>query len=172
MKPHVEIPEEQKEILEQFTCRRRTPQWLAIRCRIILTPASGSSIRAVARRLEITRNTVRKWLKRWQEQSPKLSQHCTQPTKQTSPELKIREALTDRPGRGRPATFSAEQIVAIVAVSLQSPAKFDRPVTHWTPTELASEVIKQGIVQSISPRSVGRFLKSGRLKTPSLSVLA
>ena len=172
MKPDVEIPEEQRQILEQFTRRRRTPQWLAIRAQIILALTRGGSIRGVARQLEIARNTVVKWLRRWQEQSPKLSLHSTELTKQTALELKIREALTDRPRRGRPATFSAEQIVAIVAVSLQSPAKFDRPVSHWTPTELALEVIKQGVVETISPRSVGRFLKSGRLETPSLSVLA
>ena len=172
MKRHMDLPEEQSQILEQFTRRRQTPQWLAIRSRIILLLATGASIRAVARRLEIARNTVRTWLKRWQVQSPKLSVHSAEPTEQTALELKIRERLTDRPGRGRPPTFTAEQIVAIVAVSLQSPATFDRPVSHWTPTQLALEVIKQGIVQTISPRSVGRFLKSGRLKTPSLSVLA
>ena len=32
-----------------------------------------------------------------------------------------------------------------------------RPVTHWTPRELADEVIKRGIVPSISARHVGRF---------------
>jgi hypothetical protein len=32
-------------------------------------------------------------------------------------------------------------------------------VSHWTPTELAAEAIKRGIVEKISPRSVGRFLR-------------
>ena len=58
MKRHMDLPEEQSQILEQFTRRRQTPQWLAIRSRIILLLATGASIRAVARRLEIARNTV------------------------------------------------------------------------------------------------------------------
>ena len=39
-----------------------------------------------------------------------------------------------------------------------------RPITHWTPPELADEAKKRGIVESISPRSVGRFLGRGGLK--------
>jgi transposase-like protein len=38
-------------------------------------------------------------------------------------------------------------------------AECGRPVTHWTPRELADEAVKRKIVSSISPRHVGRFLK-------------
>src|SRR3712207_7962660 len=37
-----------------------------------------------------------------------------------------------------------------------------RPVDAWTPRELADEAVKRQIVASISPTSVGRFLKAGR----------
>ena len=33
-----------------------------------------------------------------------------------------------------------------------------RPISHWTPRELATEVVKLGIVTSISPRHVGRLM--------------
>ncbi len=172
MKPHIDLPDEQRQILEKFVRRRNTPQWLAISSQILLLLATATSIRKIARRLEISRNTVRTWLRRWQEQSPKLSLRSAEPTEQTPLEVKIRDRLTDRPGRGRPVTFTAEQVVSIVAVGLQSPSEFDRPVSHWTPTQLADEVIKQGIVQTISPRSVGRFLKSGGPKTASIPLLS
>jgi len=67
----------------------------------------------------------------------------------------IVEALTDQPRSGAPATFTPEQ-----------------PVSHWTPREVAEEVRKRRIVETISTRSVGRFLKSGRFIAPSGGVLA
>ena len=84
----------------------------------------------------------------------------------------IGTVLSDAPRRGRPITFTPEQICQIVAVACESPQACGRPVTQWTPGELADEVIKRGIVESISPRSVGRFLKRSRSETPSVSVLA
>jgi len=32
-------------------------------------------------------------------------------------------------------------------------------LSHWTPRELAAEVILRGVVKTISARHVGRFLK-------------
>jgi transposase-like protein len=161
MKAHIDLPNEHRQILEKFVRRRNSPHWLVIRSQILLLLAKGTSIREIARRLEISRNTVRTWLRRWKEQSPKLSVVSPEPTEEIPLEVKIKDLLTDQLRSGRPVTFAAEQVVAIIAVSLQSPSEFDRPVSHWTPGELADEVIKQEIVQTISPRSVGRFLKSG-----------
>src|SRR4029453_1853730 len=84
----------------------------------------------------------------------------------------IEEALTDHPRSGTPAIFSAEQIVQIGAVACEDPADSGRPVSHWTPREVAEEVRKRGIVETISTRSVGRFLKSGGFAAPSGRVLA
>jgi putative transposase len=84
----------------------------------------------------------------------------------------IVEALTDHPRSGTPATFTAEQIVQMVAVACEDPADSGRPVSHWTPREVAEEVRKRGIVETISTRSVGRFLKSGRFTAASGGILA
>jgi len=73
--------------------------------------------------------------------------------------------LSDLPRSGTPPKFTAEQLVQIMAVACEAPAESGRPVSHWTPPELADEVVKRQIVESISPSSVWRFLKSGRLKT-------
>ena len=64
------------------------------------------------------------------------------------------------PRSGTPATFMVEQIVQIVAVRREDLADLGRPVSHWMPREVAEEVRKRGIVETISTRSVGRFLKS------------
>ena len=63
-------------------------------------------------------------------------------------------------------------VSAILAVACEPPENSGRPVTHWTPRELADEVIKRGIVASISPRQVGRFLKWGRVAAASQPLLA
>ena len=49
-------------------------------------------------------------------------------------------------------------------VACEPPAKSGRPITHWTAQELADEVIKRGIVPSISPAQVGRYLREAALQ--------
>ncbi|MGE0130160.1 MAG: helix-turn-helix domain-containing protein [Blastocatellales bacterium] len=62
------------------------------------------------------------------------------------------------PRSGAPPTFTTEQIVRIVAVSCKEPGDSERPISRWTPAELADEVIKRKIAESISGSSAGRFL--------------
>jgi transposase len=76
----------------------------------------------------------------------------------------ILTGLSDLPRSGAPPTFSAEQIVQIVAVACEDPVQSERPISHWTPSELADEAVKRQIVESISPASVGRFLNQADLK--------
>ena len=73
-------------------------------------------------------------------------------------ETRILAVLSDEPRSGAPPKFTPEQVVAIVALACEPPADSERPISHWTPTELAAEAIKRGIVDSISPRQVDRFL--------------
>jgi transposase len=49
-------------------------------------------------------------------------------------------------------------------VACEPPDKSGRPITHWTHAELADEVIKRGIVASISVRHLGRLLNEADLK--------
>lgn len=65
--------------------------------------------------------------------------------------------LSDNPREGRPPTFRPEEVVQIVVLACEDPQKYNRPTSHWTVKELADEAVKQGIVQSISARTVGRF---------------
>jgi putative transposase len=87
-------------------------------------------------------------------------------------EAQIIAVLSDQPRPGTPAKFSAEEICQIIAVACENPADSERPITEWTPRELAEEVVNRQIVSSISTRQVGRFLKSGGFKAASLAILA
>ncbi len=80
---------------------------------------------------------------------------------------KLVMVLSDEQRPGGPGKFSLEQVVQIVAVACEQPTSSRRPISHWTPRELAAEVVKRGIVEEISPRSVGRNLKRGNAATAS-----
>ena len=128
--------------LESLVRRHRCPQQVALRARIILAAAAGEEVRESARRLGAARSTVQHWRRRWAQSSGRVA-----------------ERLADAPRSGTPATFTAEQICAIVAMACEPPAESARPMTHWTHQELADEAVRRGIVAAISPDSVGRFLK-------------
>ena len=46
---------------------------------------------------------------------------------------------------GAPTTFSAEQWCQIIALACEPPEASDRPISHWTPRELADEARKREI---------------------------
>lgn len=78
--------------------------------------------------------------------------------------IAVMERLVDAPRPGGPTTFSLEQILQLYAIACHKPEDYERPISHWTARELASEVVKQGIVTSISPRHVGRLMDEADLK--------
>jgi putative transposase len=74
-------------------------------------------------------------------------------------EALVVEVLSDRPRPGGPTTFTPQEVTDIIALACEKPSDSGLPVSHWTPTEVAREAIKRGIVESISARQVDRFLK-------------
>jgi len=144
---------------------------LVVRAKVILMAEEGWNSAAIAQRLGLERHCVGKWLARWQAQSAGLAAAEQQATDKELAAL-IEQVLSDAPRPGTPAKFTAEQITQIIALACEDPSESGRPVTHWTSVELADEAVKRGIVQSISPRHVGRFLKYGRSETTPEPLLA
>jgi putative transposase len=147
-------------VLQRIQRQQTADQRRVRRASILLALAANPCVEAVARQLGLTRVTVRAWRDRWREATSAL-QSAEQDL--TPPQFRrlLEHLLDDAPRPGKPATFSPEQIVQIVAVACEPPEKSGRPIDHWTPRELADEVKKRGIVPAISPRSVGRFLNNG-----------
>ena len=71
----------------------------------------------------------------------------------------VPERLADAPRSGAPATYTPEQICAVIAMTCEKPSESERPISHWSQREIADEAMRRGLVPSISQRSVGRFLK-------------
>ena len=153
----VTLSREHKTALERLRRAHRTPQRLALRAWIILLAAAGKGVRATARMIGVEAKTVRFWRRRWLAGKDEGS---------------IAGRLADAPRSGAPATFTAEQVCAIVALACEPPAACGRPITHWSQNELAREAVKRGLVGSISQRSVGRMLKSGRPPAAPRAALA
>ena len=159
----------QRDILERLLRQHSCPQALALRVRIVLRTTNGAGVEPLARELHCTPDTVQKWRDRWAEAEAALAAAECAPAHLVAT---IAATLADAPRSGRPPVFTAEQVVQIVNLACTSPRSLGRPVDAWTPRELADEAEQQGIVTSISPSSVGRFLGRSRPTTASEPLLA
>jgi putative transposase len=159
----------QQTVLAALLRRASCPQALALRVRVILGAADGQRNEPLARQLGCTPKTVRKWRRRWHAAAARLAAAGDD---RAATGTAIAAALADAPRAGAPATFTAEQIIHIINLACRPPDQLGRPVTAWTPRELADEAVKQGIVRTISARTVERFLNGGGSAAASQPLLA
>jgi putative transposase len=144
------LSETEREQLQQLVNRHSTPQQIAIRASIILLADEEQNHRAIARTLNISRDMARLWRNRWLELSVK--------------NIPVLERIIDSQRCGGPTTFTLEQILQLFAIACEKPEDYGRPISHWTARDLAEEMVKLGIVTSISPRHVGRLMAEADLK--------
>lgn len=162
----------QRAILSELVEARSTPRGLAERAAIVLASADGMSNEEQAHRLRCARGTVRQWRDRWAEAQQMLVAAEEQAATDRDLGAKVRAVLSDLPRPGAPARFTPEQFTKIISVACEKPEDCGVPVSHWTPPELAREVMKRGIVDSISPRHLDRFLKGGGPTASQVPLLA
>jgi transposase len=158
--PPLNVSPLQQEQLQRLVRRATSPQRLVRRGKIMLAAAAGATMTKISQELQVDHDTVRLWRERWRAAEPRLQ--AIEATGQ--PKLlcqAIEVLLTDAQRPGAPATFTFEQFMQIMALACEKPEVADRPVSTWTPRELADEAIKRGIVTQISPRTVERFLTVG-----------
>lgn len=87
MSPYViELSEEERGALERMAARYSSPYRDVMRAKIVLYAAQGLSNEEIASRLDLPRQVVSKWRKRFYEEGM--------------------PGLAERPRRGRPAVFS------------------------------------------------------------------
>ncbi len=142
----ITLTEEQRNELNLIIRKRSSSQSLVERAKIILLAAKGVGIKASVRELRCSRSMVRLWRRRWISQAEELS---------------VCERLKDAPRPGHPPKFTAEQVCEIMALACKNPKDYGYILSHWSQNALAKAVIKEGIVENISQRQIGRFLKSG-----------
>lgn len=153
----IELSVAERHGLEDLIRTRSTPQQLALRARMVVLAADGLSVRETSERLGVWRKTVSEWRQRWLSRGR---------------EAGIPDRLSDRPRGGAPATITAEQICAIIALACEKPSASGLPISHWSQQAVADEAMRRGIVEKISQRSVGRFFKRVGLEAASPPLLA
>ena len=141
----------ERQELEALIRRPSTPQQLVLRARIVLACARGLNNAQIARQLAVGIDVPRLWRRRWLATAPA--------NPEAAPPVTAR--LHDLARPGAPGRFSAEQFCQLIAMGCEIPVGSDRPISHWTPREIAAEAQKRGIVDRISPRHVGRLFKKG-----------
>ena len=129
-KAPLKLSDVEREQLEAWARRRNTSQALALRSRIVLACASGLENQEVARRLEVTPQTVSKWRGRF-----------------VARQL---DGLVDAPRPGAPRSITDSQVEAVITRTLES-----RPqgATHWSTRGMANDM-------GLSPSSVGRIWRA------------
>ena len=153
----ITLSAEERTELERLIRIRSTAQQLALRARMIVLAGDGVAVGKSARQLGVWRKGVSLWRARWLEGSNGKT---------------VTERLSDAPRSGAPATITPEQTCAIVALACERPDDSGVPISHWSASDLAREAMRRGIVSSISPRSVGRFLKRIRPQAAPRASLA
>lgn len=128
------------------------------RVSIILLAFKKMSNLEIAQIVGLDRRQVGLWRRRWRDSYKALLSIEFQEG-HAKLVRSIISVLSDAPRCGSPGKFTAEQFVQIIAVACEPPNQSGRPVTSWTGAELADEVHKRGIVDSISTSQVNCYLR-------------
>ena len=144
----VNLSEAERLDLEQLVRRHNVGQQIALRARIILVAGEGRTNSAISRDLKVSINTAQRWRNRFVK-AQAISYD----------DLSLEDRLQDGPRPGAPGRITADQRCKIEALACELPENSERPISQWTGREIADEVMKRQIVESISARHAARLLK-------------
>jgi transposase len=159
----VVISQRQQKVLRKLSTATTVAKRLVQRATIILLAFAGVANEDIAKEVGLGRHQVGVWRRRWQDAFDNLIRiECLE----DPPALRqaIADLLRDEPRPGCPGKFTAAQLTPLMALACEPPEKSGRPITHWTGKELAEEAIARGLVDSISPSQVNRYLREAELQ--------
>ena len=135
---------EQERELRRLVASRSTPQGVVLRGQIVLmTVFEGCTVSSAARALSTTRDTTRKWTRRYR--------HCPDTT-----------ALKDLHRVGRPRRLTARDDVVVISLACQKPEDLGRLECRMFQWVIVQEAAKQG--RHLSRSSVQRILARAEVK--------
>jgi len=117
LRAHMMFGEEEATI-ERLARSRTAPARLVDRARIVRSSRQGDTVAEIAETLVICQDTVRRWINRFDRHGV--------------------AGLADQPRAGRPPTYTAEEVGAVVAASLTKPQDLGLPFACWTLDRLAA----------------------------------
>jgi transposase len=106
------VSAEERVAIERLAASRTASARTVERGRMLRLSLQGERVPAIARALAVAEDTVRCWLTRFNAAGL--------------------DGLADRPRRGRPTTYTPEQVGEVVATALTSPQSLGLPFGCWT----------------------------------------
>lgn len=162
MAAKIRMSEKQLAVLEELSRSRTESVAVVQRATIIVLGYRRLLNEEIAVEVGLNRQQVGVWRQRWRDAWDALCLwECNEPHRLREG---ILDVLSDAPRPGAPPTFTPEQVAAILAVACESPELSGRPISRWTHRELRDEVVRRGIVESISIAQVGRYLLEAALQ--------
>ena len=155
----VKISNRVEEILTVFSKSRTLSLSQIQRAQIIIGASRGMNNKEISNKVGLNQDSVSKWRVRWANNIEQLEE-IEQKSPQDLPDA-VKNLLKDAPRPGSPCDFTEAQIIQILEIACRHPSEFGYESSHWSLPQLAKAVIGLGIVDSISPASIGRFLKYG-----------
>ena len=133
-KTEVTLTEDERTELERLVRRGRTNRHLAMRAKLVLASANGTSDTEIAAKHHVNPKTVGKWRRRFVEEGL--------------------DGLYDEPRVGAPRSINDEAVERVVVNTLET---LPKGRTHWSTRRMAKKA-------GISPASVGRIWRANGLK--------
>jgi len=165
----IHLSETVEDILMCFAKSRTLPLNQVQRSQIILAASRGKNNQEISAQMKISRDKVSTWRMRWVQNAELIDE--TERQKPVDLQKVVETVLKDLPRPGAPCDFTEVQILQIMEIACRNPAEFGCETSHWSLPQLAKAVTDLGIVDSISPASVGRFLKYRRYPTTQSKIL-
>lgn len=103
---------EEQEAIERLARSRTAPARTVERARIVLLSRQGAGVAEIAETLGVCPDTVRRWIHRFDRHGV--------------------DGLADRPRAGRPPTYAAAEVGAVIEASLTKPEELGLPFACWT----------------------------------------
>jgi len=139
-KEHVKLTNEHRSLLEELTKRGEASGTKMKRALALLALDQGQTFTAVAQTLQVTKQSVSNWAKKYRQSGLAL--------------------LKDKPRPGRPKTISQIDAAKITALACSDPPE---GYARWTLRLLADKAVELQYVEAISYSEVNRMLKKMNL---------
>ncbi len=166
----IEITDKIRNILYKFARSRTLSVRQVQRAKIFLLCADELNNMQISIRVGLGQDSVSRWRTRFSKALPRLVEIEKKSPKDLEKEVSV--VLMDEPRPGQPATYTDEQIIKILEIACRDPKEYGYEVSHWSLNQLVNAVIKEGIVESISAKTISRFLKYGENPPSSRPLLA
>ena len=113
-----DLTTDERVAVERLAHSRTSPARLVERARVVLAVLEGERVCAIAEGFQCTVTTVYLWVHRFNDAGL--------------------AGLEDKPRKGRPASYTREQVGVVVASALTDPQSLGQPFASWTLDRLAA----------------------------------